>query len=249
MEWFRRAASAVVGRRIRTVRVDPRNAVGPVADVLPGRLVTAVDRVGKLLLLLTDGPVLGIHFGMTGRIVVDDVAPIAALEYGSGRDDPAWDRLVMTFEGPTAGVLRVNDPRRWSRYVVDPDRSTFGPDVEAVAPDRLAELLHRRRALKGLLLDQTVVAGLGNMCVDEVLFQAGLAPDRPGASLTSVEVAELVTTIRVHLPAMFERGGSHTGVLSPAVRAAMPACPLDGTPLRRAEVAGRTTVWCPAHQR
>jgi formamidopyrimidine-DNA glycosylase len=249
VEWYRRAAEAVVGRRIRGVQVDERNAVGPVAVALRRRRVTAVDRVGKLLLLVTDGPVLGIHFGMTGRIVVDGVAPIESLEYGSGRDDPAWDRLVLTFEGRAGGSLRVNDPRRWSRYVLDPDPSSLGPDAERVTADELARRLRRGRPLKALLLDQAVVAGLGNMCVDEVLFHAGLAPDRPGRSLSDPEVPRLVTAVRTHLPAMFERGGSHTGVLSPEVRATLPACPLDGEPLHRTVVRGRTTIWCPAHQR
>lgn len=254
VEWYRRAAAAVVGRRIRTVRTDERNAVGPVAAALPGRRVTAVERVGKLLLLVTDGPVLGVHFGMTGRIVVDGVAPITSLEYGSGRDDPAWDRLVITFDDTAeevagGGSLRVNDPRRWSRYVLDPDPSGLGPDIERVAADELAARLRRGRPLKALLLDQAVVAGLGNMCVDEVLFHAGLAPTRPGRSLSEDEVAALVGAVATHLPAMFERGGSHTGVISPEVRATLPACPLDGEPLQRAVVGGRTTIWCPLHQR
>ena len=100
-----------------------------------------------------------------------------------------------------------------------------------------------------MLLDQTAVAGLGNMLVDEVLWWAGLDPHRPAASLTADEVAALQRAIRRRLPVMGRRGGSHTGTLSPAVRGAGGPCPRDGAVLRRDVVGGRTTIWCGDHQR
>ena len=95
-----------------------------------------------------------------------------------------------------------------------------------------------------MLLDQTAVAGLGNMLVDEVLWWAGLDPHRPAASLTADEVAALQRAIRRRLPVMVRRGGSHTGTLSPAVAGAGGPCPRDGAELRRDVVGGRTTIWC-----
>jgi formamidopyrimidine-DNA glycosylase len=100
-----------------------------------------------------------------------------------------------------------------------------------------------------VLLDQTAVAGLGNMLVDEVLWWAGLDPRRPAASLRPDEVAELQRKIRSRLPVMLRRGGSHTGTLSPAARGAGGLCARDGAPLDRTVVGGRTTLWCPRHQR
>lgn len=259
-EIYRRHAERALRRVIVGVTVDPMQ---PSADeltaVLPGLRFTAARRRGKLLLLDTvgesgAGPTLGLHFGMTGRLVVDGGAAIDRLEYASGRDDPAWDRLVVELAprraGGRAGVLRVNDPRRWARFDLDPDEGRLGPDFLTVDRDELAKrLAPRRAALKAILLDQTVVAGFGNLCVDEILWQAGIAPDRPAGSLSECELDALVAAMREHLPAMLARGGSHRGTISPELRAAVPPCPRDGAPMRRDTIGGRTTIWCPIHQR
>ena len=259
-EIYRRHAERVIGRRIVGVEVDPTQ---PMADeltaTLPGLRFGAARRHGKLVLLDTTGergvgPTLGLHFGMTGRLVVDGGAAIDRLEYASGRDDPAWDRLVIELAPRRGrgkpGVIRVNDPRRWARFTVDPDEDRLGPDFLMVDRDALAARLARRRAaLKAILLDQSVVAGFGNLCVDEVLWQAALAPDRAANSLSDADVDALVSSMRTHLPAMLARGGSHRGTISPEVRAALPPCPRDGSPMCRATIGGRTTIWCPVHQR
>lgn len=256
-EIYRRHAERALDRRIVRVEVDDRQPMAlELGRALSGARFTAARRHGKLVLLDTatgtgrrsvDGPTLGLHFGMTGRLIVDGGAAIEQLEYASGRDDPAWDRFVVTFGD--GGVLRVNDPRRWARFDLDPDESRLGPDFLGVGRSELgARLAPRRAALKAILLDQSVVAGFGNLCVDEVLWQASLAPGRPANSLSPGELAALHRAMRRHLPAMLERGGSHRGRISPAVRAALPPCPRDGTPLRRDTIGGRTTIWCPSHQ-
>ncbi|NNE12016.1 MAG: Fpg/Nei family DNA glycosylase [Ilumatobacter sp.] len=250
-ELYRRAAADVTGRVIDRVDVDPRQpAAHELALTLPGRRVAAVRRHGKLVLLdLADGPpdTLGLHFGMTGRLVVDEVAPIEALEYSSARDDPAWDRLVVAFTG--GGVLRVNDPRRWARFTIDPDITRLGVDVFELTSEHLAAAFARRRAsVKAVLLDQSVVAGFGNLCVDEVLWHAGVSPVVSVSDLGPAGVERIVESTNVHLPAMLRRGGSHRGTIDPGVRAELPPCPADGAPLRRERVGGRTTVWCPLHQ-
>lgn len=255
-EIYRRHAERTLDRRIASVEVDPnQDAAVELTNLLPGCAFTAARRHGKLVLLDTvlpgrgrpTGPVLGLHFGMTGRLVVDGGAAIDQLEYASGRDDPAWDRFVVHFRD--GGVLRVNDPRRWARFDLDPDESRLGPDFLSVDRDALADALSgRRAALKAILLDQSVVAGFGNLCVDEILWQSGLAPDRPAGSLSDEELDTLLATMREHLPAMLDRGGSHRGTISPELRSAVPPCPRDGAPLRRGTVGGRTTIWCPVHQ-
>ena len=248
-EIYRRAAARSVGRTVGHVTVDDRQqAADELRSLLPGRRVVGARRLGKLVLLdLDPALVLGLHFGMTGRLVVDGDAPIDRLEYGSGRDDAAWDRLALTFtEG---GALRVNDPRRWAVFTIDPDPGRLGPDFLSIHADDLAARLAGRRApVKAVLLDQSTVAGYGNLCVDEVLWQAGISPRRRACDLSGSELAHLSSTAAFVLPAMLARGGSHRGTISPDVRAAMPPCPRDGGPLRRDTVAGRTTVWCPAHQ-
>lgn len=259
-EIYRRHAERALDRTITRVDVDPTQPMArELVATLPGLRFVGARRHGKLVLLDTAsehgaGPTLGLHFGMTGRLVVDGGAAIDRLEYASRRDDPAWDRFVVELAPRRGrrrpGVLRVNDPRRWARFDLDPDEDRLGPDFLDVGRAELTAALGRRRAgLKAVLLDQSVVAGFGNLCVDEVLWQAGLAPDRPAGSLTAREVGRLVAAAQEHLPAMLERGGSHTGTISPDVRAAMPTCPRDGSPMRRGTVGGRTTVWCPRHQR
>ena len=251
-ELYRRAAECAVGRRIQSVLVDERQEM---AKEIPGALVGAsiasTRRIGKLLLLDLDdragAAVLGVHFGMTGRLIIDGDAAIEQLEYSSGRDEPTWDRFVMTFED--GGVLRVNDPRRWARFVLDPNEQRLGPDFLTVDAEHLIMKLARRTIpVKSALLDQSVVAGFGNMCVDEVLWQAGLSPLTSAREIPVTAVDRLIEAGRQHLPAMLRRGGSHQGVIDPSVRADLPPCPRDGAPLRREKVGGRTTVWCPTHQ-
>lgn len=249
-EIYRRAAARCVGRTVGHVTVDDRQrASDELRALLPGRRVVGARRLGKLVLVDLDPDlVLGLHFGMTGRLVVDGDAPIERLEYGSGRDEAAWDRLVLTFTD--GGVLRVNDPRRWAVFTIDPDPGRLGPDFLSIHPDELAvRLAGRRSPVKAVLLDQSTVAGYGNLCVDEVLWQAGISPRRRACDVNDTEASHLAATAAAVLPAMLDRGGSHRGMISPAVRAAMPPCPRDGGALHRDTVAGRTTVWCPAHQR
>ena len=123
-------------------------------------------------------------------------------------------------------------------------------DIFDLSVTSLEDALKRRRiAVKTALLDQTVLAGLGNLCVDEVLWWAGIDPHRPANSLESDEMKRLEEMVRRRLPIMLRRGGSTSGVLSPEVRAACPPCERDGHPLRRDSIASRTAVWCPGHQR
>ncbi|MGH9270895.1 MAG: Fpg/Nei family DNA glycosylase [Ilumatobacteraceae bacterium] len=244
----RRAASVLLGRTVTAVeRTDPLVVGDGVDAAVVGRTVTGLDRRGKLLLVLTDGPLIGIHFGMTGRLVVDDVAAIDRLAYGASSDNPVWDRWIVGLEG--GGRVRLHDPRRLGRVLLEPAVDRLGPDAMTLAKRQLEAALRGRRApLKAVLLDQTAVAGLGNMLVDEVLWWAGLDPRRPAGALSPEEVATLQRTIRRRLPVMGRRGGSHTGTLSPAVRGAGGPCPRDGAILRRDVVGGRTTIWCGEHQ-
>ncbi|HEY3493112.1 MAG TPA: DNA-formamidopyrimidine glycosylase family protein, partial [Polyangiaceae bacterium] len=231
-----------------SVVADERNASPGLAAALIGTEVVRADRIGKLVLLRTDGPTLGLHFGMTGRLIVDEVPALDRLEYGSSRDLAPWDRFCIEFAD--GGVLRVNDPRRWATFTLDPDVSRLGPDLFDVTADELASALGRRRtSVKAVLLDQRAIAGLGNLLVDELLWQSSIDPARRADELLSDEVLRLHATMRTELPAMLARGGSHTGTISPAVRALLPPCPRDGAGLTRRRVGGRTTVSCLLHQR
>jgi formamidopyrimidine-DNA glycosylase len=252
-EIWRRACEPLVGRTVEEVVADERVVDDGVVAAMTGATFEGARRRGKVVLLDTDRATIGLHFGMTGRLVVDGDAAIDRLAYASGRDDPAWDRLVV-FASPggrsAPPAIRFNDPRRLGHVSLDPDLDRLGVDFAEVTPRRLARALAGRRGvLKSVLLDQHVVAGLGNLCVDEVLWWAALDPRRTAESLSPAEVERLASTIRRRLPIMLARGGSTSGVLSPAVRASCPPCDRDGAPLERSTIGGRTTVRCPQHQR
>ena len=264
VEAYRRLAeAAALGRRITAVDApDPWFLKGGVdapdlEAALLGRRLVAARRRGKLLLLDTDhGRTLGLRFGMTGRLVVDGLAGVDRLLYTSSRDAPEWDRFSLRL-GSTgrqrrasgAGRLRVNDPRRLGGVVLDPDEEALGPDARAATPRQLAAALAGSSApLKARLLDQARLAGVGNLMADEVLWRAGLAPTRPAASLEPAELRRLHRQLRRTVDLLIERGGSHLGDLTPH-RLPGGTCPRDGTALQRATVGGRTTWWCPRHQR
>lgn len=249
VELCRRLAERVVGRTIEEVAAeDPWYLKrGAEPAVLVGERVVAADRVGKLLLLDTTGPTLGLRFGMTGRLIVDGVAGLDDLEYGSNRDEPAWDRFALGFDD--GRVLAVRDPRRLGGVEIDPDRSLLGVDATRVTPSQLAASLHESAApLKARLMDQARIAGLGNLLTDEILWRAGLDPARPAGSLGAAEIRRLHRHLRATVDDLLARGGSHTGRLQPA-RVRGSTCPKDGTPLDRGTIGGRTTYSCPAHQR
>jgi formamidopyrimidine-DNA glycosylase len=252
VESYRRQAETVVGRVVvGAVLPDDwyvkRAEAQEVGLAVTGRRIEAVRRVGKLLVLdLDDGHRLGLRFGMTGRLLVDGLASIDRLEYSSSRDDTVWDRLVLLFDD--GGDLRVRDPRRLGGIELDPDEARLGPDALALASDDLQVALdHSAAPLKARLLDQSRVAGIGNLLADEILWRTGLDPARPAGSLTASEVDHLHREIGTTLAELMTRGGSHTGDL----RAAMlrdGRCPQDGTPLQRRRIGGRTTISCPQHQ-
>ncbi len=255
VEAYRRLAErAALGRRIRAVdAADPwflKGGVGAshVEAALAGCRLVGARRRGKLLLLDTDhGRTLGLRFGMTGRLVVDGLAGVDRLLYTSSRDDPAWDRFSLHLEG--GGHLRVSDPRRLGGVFLDPDEEALGPDARAATAGQLARALGRSAApLKARLLDQAHLAGVGNLMADEVLWRAGLAPTRPAGSLAPPELRRLHRHLRRTVDVLIERGGSHLGDLTPH-RLPGGTCPRDGTPLQRGTVGGRTTWWCPSHQR
>ena len=249
-EIWRSAIDVTIGRTVAEAWVDERVASPGFADAVVGVTIDSVRRAGKIVLVDTDGPTIGLHFGMTGRVVVDGVAPIARLQYASDRDDPNWDRLRLFTGDSDVPAIRFNDPRRLGRITLDPDISALGVDFASVTAAQLETAIGgRRSAIKTVLLDQTVVAGLGNMCADEVLWWACIDPRRPAYCLDDGDVERLATAIRRRLPVMLRRGGSHRGTLSPAVRASCPPCERDGHPLRRDTIGGRTAVWCPEHQR
>ena len=254
VELYRTAAERTVGRVITAVHApDPwflKDGLDRAAvSALVGLRVVAARRHGKLLVLdLSDGTRLGLRFGMTGRLVVDGDAPIDELLYGpapTSPNAPTWVRFALELD---PGRLELVDPRRLGGVTLEPDESTLGPDAATLRVDELRAALQSGRSLKAVLLDQSRVAGLGNLLVDETLWHAGLDPTRPADTLSAAEQRALARSATRTVRRLTRRGGSHLGDLQDA-RIRGGTCPRCGSPLARATVGGRTTYWCPAEQR
>jgi formamidopyrimidine-DNA glycosylase len=235
----------------RIVAVDDRDtyvcrphAPGELAAALIGARLTAAHRRGKTMWVETDaGPVLGLHLGMAGRIIVDDDQEGDRTPAPAGR---GWDRFTIEFADGGALVLR--DKRRLSRAVLDPALDRVGPDAAEVGRQEFRELVGRGSApLKARIMDQSVIAGVGNLLADEVLWRAQLDPRRLAGSLSPEELDRLRRELRAALRSAIRLGGVHTGRVIPARRRGG-ACPRCGAEMRSARIGGRTTWWCPVEQ-
>lgn len=251
VELYRRAAACLEGATITSVVVGddrfirPEGAARGFSRRLVGHKVGSVTRHGKVLLIDTTGPLLALRFGMTGVLVVDDGDTLDELVYGPTRRDPAWIRLTLVTDRAT---VAVRDPRILGSAQLDPVLR-LGPDALTVTPAALrGALAGSRTPLKARLLDQQHLAGVGNLIADEVLWRASLAPVVPAGGLSQAAQRRLHRHLRSTVAELLERGGSHlgrfTGERRPAGR-----CPRCATPVLRTTVGGRTTWWCPAHQK
>jgi formamidopyrimidine-DNA glycosylase len=254
VEAYRTLAEKALDRPVATVHAPDswflKRGLTPHAAELAllGRRLTDARRIGKQLLLDTSdaGPTLGLHFGMAGRLVVDGHAAVGDLVYSPNTENPAWDRFGLIFDD--GGTLVVRDSRRLGAVELDPDEGRLGPDALTVTAAQLRDLLAGSRApLKARLMDQSRLAGVGNLIADETLWRARLDPARPASSLDAAEVRRLHRTLGKVLAGFIGGGGSHTGRLQEQ-RHRDGVCPICGTPLLRRQVGGRTTFSCPVHQ-
>lgn len=237
---------------------DPENFAAQVT----GRKITRLGRRGKYLLLyLTGENVLIIHLRMTGRLVY--TAP----------DEPLPKHTHVIFKLSDGNELRFNDIRQFGRLLLTPKKDLnkvkglkdLGPEPleREFSRDFLRRELKRKRTrIKSLLLDQTFIAGLGNIYVDEALHRARLHPMRIASSLTPREVANLYHSIvEVLQEGIQNRGtsfrdyvdgdgrkGNYQELLRVYNREGEP-CPHCGTAITRIKVSGRSSYFCPACQR
>jgi formamidopyrimidine-DNA glycosylase len=259
VEDYRRLAQEALGRPIASVSLyDPRFLRGATSlrqlkKILVGASFSAARRIGKLLVLdLAGTPAatnhrLGLRFGMTGSLFVDGHSAIDELIYSSKARGARWDRFAVGFTD--GGDLVVHDPRLLGGVSLDPDETALGPDALTLSLPELRRALEGSAApLKARLMDQARIAGIGNLLADEILWRASLAPARPAGSLTPAELRRLHHHMRATLTELTARGGSHMGDLMQA-REKGGRCPRDGALLMRSTVGGRTTYWCPRHQK
>ena len=254
VESYRMLADRVVGATIVRGWADvfaAKKLTSPSAwaRTVKGLTVTGTSRRGKLLLLETTGVTLGMRFGMTGVLLIDDDAAIDGLFYGPHTYKSDWVRAGVEFDDGRKLVL--HDPRRLARCEIDPDLSELGPDALSLTRKEFVGVLRIARgegpAIKARLLDQSVVAGVGNLLGDEILFRAGIDPRTPTALLSTDDRNRLYKAFTQTMRTLQRRGGSHTGE---HMEGRFPGghCPLDGGNMLSATVGGRTTYWCSLHQ-
>jgi formamidopyrimidine-DNA glycosylase len=222
------------------------HAPGEIADALVGRELVTAERRGKSMWCETsdDGPTLGLHLGMAGRIVVDDDE---AGDRIPKRERTIWDRFELRFAD--GGRMALRDSRRLGRVRLEPPVERLGPDAAEISrADFRARVSRSRMPVKSRIMDQSVLAGVGNLLADEALWKAAIDPRRPANELTETELDRLRNAIRAANRAAIAKGGVHTGRFIPA-RNRDGVCPRCGTPLSRGTLGGRTTYWCPAEQR
>lgn len=248
------ARPGIVGRVISSVDVYwARSLATPSSDefvrMLPGQKVMGVGRRGKYLVIELTGMALLIHLRMSGDIRVEPADAATQLH----------DRVVIGFSD--GWCLAFTDPRKFGRLwlVKDASEVTSRLGVEPLSADLTAEgLLAKLQAtsqrIKPLLMDQSVIAGLGNIYTDEALFLSGIHPLTPANELSLAQVQALVVAIRHVLEEGIRRngasidwvyrGGDFQNYFNVYQQTGQP-CPVCGTPIMRMVVAQRGTHFCP----
>lgn len=266
-------APVLVGRRLVDVaqrRPDLRSPLpARFAERLRGRRIEGIDRRGKYLLIRLDGDEVWLaHLGMSGRFCID------------GEDAPALgahDHLVIRTEDDVR--VRFHDPRRFGYMDLMPAAALDAhPQLAGLGPDPLgpafgagylaARLAGRLTPLKAALLDQRVVAGMGNIYASESLFRAGLSPMRTAATIAGRRAERLVPAIRQVFEEAIAAGGSslrdhrqpsgelgffqHRFAVYGRAGEPCPGCHCDVTRtggIRRIVQSGRSTFFCGHRQR
>jgi formamidopyrimidine-DNA glycosylase len=247
--------------QIRLLREDIITPLGfDFTANLTGRSVAQIARRGKrIVFTLDDQNRFYFHLGMTGRLTVElSTSPVEKHTH-----------LICGLKGH-GREIRFRDPRRfggiWWIGSDDPDDDSIGPEPLTMRPAQLARRLARtKRAIKNVLLDQKIIAGLGNIYADEALFEARIHPLRPADGLRIVEIARLNRAIKLTLRRALRHRGStlrdyvdangETGNFQSLHRVygreAEP-CRVCRSKIRRIVLGGRSTHFCPncqAHAR
>lgn len=273
----------LVGRPVEAVRVSrPGVITGPADDraLLVGDKVSAVLRHGKQLAIVGSDRCVCVHLGMSGQLCVmgneqAGTSPKKRTAAAKGsqleRRLPPHTHVLWLLDGGFA--LRFTDPRRFGGLwtFADSDAlfaqrwSQLGPDALRITPGQLCQGLSRtKRSLKAALLDQHLIAGLGNIYVDELLFNAKVHPLLPACELGPKPVPSLVRQMKTLLRGAVQRGGSslrdyvdganQRGSQQDRHRVygrAGKACKRRacGGVIESEQIAGRTTAWCPSCQK
>jgi len=275
VETVRRGLSPVMeGRRILNLVANRPNLRFPLPDRFAHRLVgQRVLRLGRhakfLCADLESEETLVMHLGMSGRFAVEGNT-LDIFVHDTGRD-PAHDHVVFRLEGGV--TVTYNDPRRFGFMELWPTQGFSAyPRLKSLGPEPLSNAFHsgyllgalkgRQTPIKSALLDQKVVAGLGNIYVCEALFRAGISPRRKAASIGPRRAARLAPEINAVMTEAIEAGGSSLRDFSAANGALgyfqhrfrvydreNEPCTVCATPISRIVQSGRSSFFCGTCQR
>lgn len=246
-------AEHALHQRVAAVRVLDERILGVRTAALKravvGRELTRVRRHGKHLFADNGASWLHLHFGMSGDLFY----------YRDDAERPRFARVVFEFEN--GARLAYDDMRLFGVVDLTPDPDAFiaehhlGPDPLDPAfrlPVFRRIAAKRRGAVKALLMSQEIIAGMGNLYVDETLYRASVHPRRPVDELSDAEVKAIFTAMRAILKeaiAFKSRGGDYPGRWLVQHREEGDSCPSCSGTVQRTVVFGRTTYFCAKHQK
>jgi len=259
-------AMTLAGRTVTAVETSDLNLRRPLdgetlRDRLIGRSFTTPRRRGKFLLCdLEVGGSLMIHLGMSGQVLIH--AP----------DEPRPKHTHVILDLSDGEQLRFVDPRRFGFvHWLDPGEETSDASLQRLGPEPFGEAFvnafpervrQRKVAIKSLLLDQTLVAGVGNIYACEALWRAGIRPTRAGHRIARKRLIDLARAVEAVLNEAIEQGGTTLrdyrspdgapGYFAQRLDAygrEGETCSICGTRIERTVMGGRSTFWCPGHQR
>lgn len=237
----------IVGVRVLDERILEGLARPSFSAALKGRSIDATYRHGKQLFVDLGGIMLTIHLGMTG-----DVAPLGPREHV-----PRHTRALLKLDGGLR--LAYDDPRMFGALGVAASVEGFvkdrglGPDALLVSADEFVSRSARSsRAVKALLLDQRVLAGVGNLYADEALFQARIHPSSPSRGLSGRRLEALGMAIPRVLQSSIAAGTYLSNLPEGYLlrdRGPGAPCPRGDGHLAMIRVGGRASFFCPACQK
>lgn len=264
----------LVGKRLISVEnLSPKQVIGDVNGVI-GQTVKKIERRGKVLILSLGENSLLFHLKMTGQLIlVENGEP----ELSGGHPVPKFGsevpnnttRVILKFSG--GEVLYFNDLRKFGWLKILPTSEVENePLIKSLGPEPLSakftqtylaeKFAKKSVAIKGVLLDQSIIAGIGNIYADEALWYAKIWPDRPAKSLDDTEVRRLYSAINKAI----ELGIKHRGTsfdsyvtiegergnyLHHAKAYHQAECARCGGPIEKKKIAGRTAHFCPVCQK
>jgi formamidopyrimidine-DNA glycosylase len=225
---------------------------GEIRAALLGHELLAIHRRGKTMWADCGSVTLGLHLGMSGKIVIAtaDGTEVDGGDYwerGRQPGDYRWSRFSLTFVD--GGSLMLVDPRRLGRVRLEPDLDDLGPDAQNITPAQFRAALSAGGSapIKARLLDQERIAGIGNLLADEILWRARIHPAQPVGELSRPDQDRLLRATRREVAAAIRDGGVHALALIP-YRKEGATCPRDHAPMRHGTVGGRTSWWCSIEQ-